>query len=242
MEAKALLAIGPRDSTALACQHWVQARPVLHPLPLSSESLAEVSWISFPLWFPAWIHVCARGTGLLNWLGSCCSKQGMRPGHCSPPPWKTDSKAILAPTAATHTHTWTHTQPHTPHTRTNTTCTHVPHTHTTQTNTTCTHASRVLEGAFFGLGERPPCGPKGRGKGQRGNLVGAGGGGCIAHVLSSGHHFLLNLCGASQDRSRLAKFRKWSLSQRGKCGSSFYMHPAPTKMTPCLRSTPALHP
>lgn len=129
MEAKALLAIGPRDSTALACQHWVQARPVLHPLPLSSESLAEVSWISFPLWFPAWIHVCARGTGLLNWLGSCCSKQGMSSGHCSPPPWKTDSKAILAPTAATHTHTWTHTQPHTPHTRTNTTCTHVPHTH-----------------------------------------------------------------------------------------------------------------
>lgn len=46
-------------------------------------------WLRFPgslshCGFPAWIRVCARGAGLLNWLGSCCSKQGMRPGHCSP--------------------------------------------------------------------------------------------------------------------------------------------------------------
>lgn len=204
--------MGPRDSTALACQHWVQARPVLHPLPLSSESLSEVSWISFPLWFSS-LDSCL----CMSWLGSCCSKQGMRPGHCSPPPWKTDSKAILVPTAATHTHI--------PHKQ-------IPYTHT---------QAESWKGPPLDWGKGHLVVPKVEEKG-RGVMVGGGREGCIAHVLSSGHHFLLNLCGASQDRSRLAKFRKWSLSQRGKCGSSLYMHPAPTKMTPCLRSTSALHP
>lgn len=62
MEAKALLAMWPRDSTALACQYWVQTRLVLHPLPLSSESLAEASWISFPLCFPS-LDSCLRMRG-----------------------------------------------------------------------------------------------------------------------------------------------------------------------------------
>lgn len=39
--------------------------PVLHPLPLSSESLAEISRISFPLWFPSLDSCsCRRGWAL----------------------------------------------------------------------------------------------------------------------------------------------------------------------------------